>query len=121
MRQAILVAVALSCMLVEAVDAYSHKGNELFEFCQSMDNDKPDRSSFYAGLCGGYIVGVADALEGSGTSWFQAPVSPSGRDALCLELAQSRHAHCADGCPLLGAKRTVTNRCLPISIYEYTA
>ena len=23
--------------------------------------------------------------------------------------------------PLLGAKRTVTNRCLPISIYEYTA
>jgi hypothetical protein len=24
-------------------------------------------------------------------------------------------------CPLLGAKRTLTNRCLPISIYEYTA
>ena len=34
-------------------------------------------------------------------------------------LAQSRHAQCADECPLLGAKRTVTNRCLPISIYEY--
>ena len=27
----------------------------------------------------------------------------------------------ADECPLLGAKRTLTNRCLPISIYEYTA
>ena len=27
----------------------------------------------------------------------------------------------ADECPLLGAKRTWTNRCLPISIYEYTA
>jgi hypothetical protein len=25
-----------------------------------------------------------------------------------LLLAQSRHAHCADECPLLGAKRTVT-------------
>ena len=24
-------------------------------------------------------------------------------------------------CPLLGAKRTWTNRCLPISIYAYTA
>ena len=39
----------------------------------------------------------------------------------CPLLAQSRHAQCADECPLLGAKRTVTNRCLPISIYEYTA
>ena len=28
---------------------------------------------------------------------------------------------CADDCPLLGAKRTVTNRCLLISIYEYLA
>src|SRR6185437_6719597 len=37
-----------------------------------------------------------------------------------LLLAQSRHAQCADECRLLGAKRTVTNRCLPISIYEYT-
>src|SRR6476620_11981236 len=29
------------------------------------------------------------------------------------------HAQCADECPLLGAKRTVTNRCLPTSIYEW--
>ena len=36
-------------------------------------------------------------------------------------MAQSRHAQCADECPLLGAKRTVTNRCLPMSIYEYAA
>jgi hypothetical protein len=36
-------------------------------------------------------------------------------------LAQSRHAQCAGKGPLLRAKRTVTNRCLPISIYEYTA
>ena len=36
-------------------------------------------------------------------------------------MAQSRHAQCADECPLLGARRTLTNRCLPISIYEYTA
>ena len=28
---------------------------------------------------------------------------------------------CADECLLLGAKRTLTKRCLPISIYEYTA
>jgi hypothetical protein len=33
-----------------------------------------------------------------------------------LLLAQSRHAQCADECPLLGAKRMLTNRCLPISI-----
>ena len=38
-----------------------------------------------------------------------------------LLMAQSRHAQCADECPLLGAKRTWTNRCLPISIYGYTA
>jgi hypothetical protein len=30
-------------------------------------------------------------------------------------MAQSRHAQCADECPLLGANRTLTNRCLPIS------
>src|SRR4029077_18853814 len=29
--------------------------------------------------------------------------------------------HRADECPLLGAKKTVTNRCLPISIYGYRA
>jgi hypothetical protein len=29
-------------------------------------------------------------------------------------MAQSRYAQCADECPLLGAKRTLTNRCLPI-------
>ena len=26
-------------------------------------------------------------------------------------MALSRHAQCADECPLLGAKRTLTNRC----------
>jgi hypothetical protein len=36
-------------------------------------------------------------------------------------MAQSRHAQTPEECPLLGAKRTLTNRCLPISIYEYTA
>jgi hypothetical protein len=41
------------------------------------------------------------------------------RGLQCPVLAQSRHAHCADECPLLRAKRTMTNRCLPISIYEY--
>jgi hypothetical protein len=33
----------------------------------------------------------------------------------CPLLAQSRHAQCADECPLLGARRTLTNRCLQIS------
>src|SRR6476620_12468940 len=36
----------------------------------------------------------------------------------CPLMAQSRHAQCADECPPLGAKRTLTNRCFPISIYE---
>ena len=39
----------------------------------------------------------------------------------CPLLAHSGRATRADECPLLGAKRTLTNRCLPISIYEYTA
>jgi 5-formyltetrahydrofolate cyclo-ligase len=38
----------------------------------------------------------------------------------CLLLALSGHAQCADECPLLGAQRTLTNHCLPISIYECT-
>ena len=38
----------------------------------------------------------------------------------CPLLALSRHAQCADECPLLGAKRTWINRRLPNSIYEYT-
>ena len=41
-------------------------------------------------------------------------------DSRWLDLLDLRLT-CADECPLLGAKRTVTNRCLPISIYEYTA
>ena len=36
----------------------------------------------------------------------------------CPLLAQSRHAQCADECLLLGAKRTLTNRCLPISTHK---
>ena len=36
-----------------------------------------------------------------------------------LLVALSGHATSADECPLLGAKRTLTDRCLPISIYEY--
>jgi len=39
----------------------------------------------------------------------------------CPLMAQNRHAQCADECPLSEAKRTSTSRCLPISIYEYTA
>ena len=34
---------------------------------------------------------------------------------------ESRHAQCADECPLLEGKRTWTNRCLANSIYECTA
>ena len=34
-------------------------------------------------------------------------------------MAQSRHAQCADECPLL--KADIDNRCLPISICEHTA
>jgi hypothetical protein len=33
----------------------------------------------------------------------------------CLLMAQSRHAQCAGECPLLGAKRTLTNRWLSIA------
>ena len=44
--------------------------------------------------------------------------SEAGGRRRCPLVAQSRHAQCSDECPLLGAKRTLTNRCLPISIYE---
>ena len=39
----------------------------------------------------------------------------------CPLMAQSRHTQYPHECPLLGVKRTLTNRCLQISIYEYTA
>ena len=39
----------------------------------------------------------------------------------CLLMALSGRATRADECLLLGEKRTLTNRRLPISIYEYTA
>jgi hypothetical protein len=39
----------------------------------------------------------------------------------CLLLAHSGHGNRVGECLLLGAKRTFTNRCLPNSIYEYTA
>ena len=38
-----------------------------------------------------------------------------------VRVAKRQTCQCADECPLSGAKRTLTNRCLPISIYEYTA
>src|SRR5262249_21281413 len=53
--------------------------------------------------------------------WIPDGATISRTQASCPLLAQSRHAQCADKCPLLGAKRTLTNRCLPISIYEFTA
>jgi hypothetical protein len=34
-------------------------------------------------------------------------------------MAQSRHRHRAERCPLLGVKRTLGNRRSSISIYEY--
>jgi hypothetical protein len=37
-----------------------------------------------------------------------------------LLMAQSGHSSVAARCPLLGVKRTLTNRCSAISIYEYT-
>src|SRR6476660_9535916 len=36
----------------------------------------------------------------------------------CPLMAQSRHAQTPDECPLFAAKRTLSNRCLPILIYE---
>jgi hypothetical protein len=41
-------------------------------------------------------------------------------DSRWLDLLDLRLT-CADECRLLGASRTVTNRCLPTSIYQYTA
>ena len=46
-------------------------------------------------------------------------IQPAGRLWERPLLAHSGRATRADECLLLGAKRTVTNRCLPISIYEY--
>ena len=76
MRRAILVAVGLSCILVQAADAYYQTGNTLFEECQNLVSDRPDKSFFLSGTCGGYIVGVQDALEGSGR--FCVPQGPGG-------------------------------------------
>ena len=48
----------------------------------------------------------------AGAGWPSfAPKSRCSSYASRLLMAQSRHAQCADECPLLGAKRTFTNRC----------
>jgi hypothetical protein len=59
-----------------------------------------------------YFTKVGDQI--CGVCYYEELATAVG----CLLLAHSRHAQCADECPLLGAKQTVTNRCLPISIYE---
>jgi hypothetical protein len=66
MRRAIPIALALSCMSVQAVDAYYEGGNQLYEYCQSARRDVPDHSNFFEGVCGGYVTGVHDALEAFG-------------------------------------------------------
>ena len=66
MRRAMLVAVALSCLAAAGDFAVGDfvDGNKLFEECQSGDD--PDSERWVKGsLCLGYIVGVADALDGS--------------------------------------------------------
>ena len=65
-------------------------------------------------LCRGKVV----CKRGEGSlAFYQADQVGAPRKCSLM----GRHAQCADECPLLGAKRTLTNRCLPISIYEYTA
>lgn len=59
MRRAMLVAVALSCLLV-AGHAWAgfYTGNQLLDECQG------DLSSAKYATCLGYIMGFVDALEG---------------------------------------------------------
>jgi hypothetical protein len=67
-----------------------------------------------------YVRLRGDGFEGQQTSDFVTLSPPAmtrvRRSGRCLLMAQSRHAQCADDCPLLGTKQTVTNRCGPISI-----
>src|SRR5262245_59714148 len=62
-------------------------------------------------------AGALDArrLQRTARRW-TTPQLPRDPYPQCLPLAQSRHAQRADECPLLGAKQTWINRCLPISI-----
>jgi len=68
-------------------------------------------------LCGSHPI---LPLQTAATAMVPPTVCGTKADGAGPLLAQSRHAQCADKCPLLGAKRTLTNRCLPVSIYEYT-
>jgi hypothetical protein len=66
MTRAMLIAAALSSLAVAGDFAAGDfvDGNKLFEECQSGDD--PDSERWVKGsLCLGYIVGVADALDGS--------------------------------------------------------
>ena len=60
-------------------------------------------------------------LTAAGTA--RAEAAP-GREVAAANVcfwALSGHPVRQSECPLSGAKRTLTSRCLPISIYEYTA
>jgi hypothetical protein len=59
MRRAMLVAVALSSLVVQEADAAAYiDGNKLLEECENVQTE------FWQGTCDGYVVGVQDALDG---------------------------------------------------------
>jgi hypothetical protein len=62
MIRAILVAVALSCLLVGGADAASYfDGDKLFDECQ-VPFDPRGAGLESVGLCEGYVLGVVDTL-----------------------------------------------------------
>ena len=77
MRRTILVAATLSCIFAGRAEAQWTDGNALSESCEywSRTIESHSVNAHKGGYCGGYVTGVADALDGS---HFCVPGGPSG-------------------------------------------
>jgi Rap1a immunity proteins len=71
MRRVMLVAVALSSLVIPEADAAAYiDGNKLLDECENVP------SEFLKGTCYGYVVGVQDAVDG--LHWFCVPEGSNG-------------------------------------------
>lgn len=73
-----IAAVALAGMALVTATANAQTGSEMLANCQAFLKDPtPPNQMFPAGLCGGYIMGIADGL-------MYAQIADPKRTAICM-------------------------------------